>query len=263
MKHDFSLSTLQARTILAVIDELNAIGNTKTEIENAAENVINYIFENFPSDFSRDCIGVIEAFTLSNIAKKSINDGILTVFDYIAILADVKRMNETDLNDYGAFGDLYEILVRIALVKKASLIRPSMLTVKAMYQNDVVSKKYGVIEIGHNGKTFSQGTLLNYMAGKYQSVIYGVFEKEDKQAVYDLCIAGNYMDAVDYVAQYSAIWLDKYQFQADMNNLSRGQGITKKGGNIQVVYNPSKHTAFIMALENGQFDTLSDKLSSK
>ena len=263
MKHDFSLSTLQARTILAVIDDLNATGNTKTEIEKAAERVIDYIFDVFPADFSCDCIGAIEAFTLSNIAKKSINDGILTVFDYIAILADVKRMNETDLNDYGAFGDLYEVLIRIALVKKASLIRPSMLTVKAMYQNDVVSKKYGVIEIGHNGKTFSQGTLLDYMAGKYQSVIYGVFEKEDKEIVYNYCISGQYEKAVDYVAQYSAIWTDKYQFQADMDSLSRGQGITKKSGCIQVVYNPSKHTAFLMALENGKFEVLADRLTKK
>ena len=263
MKHDFALSTLQARTILAVIDELNAIGNTKTEIENAAENVINYIFENFPTDFSYDCIGVIESFTLSNIAKKSINNGVLTVYDYIAILADVKRTNETELNDFGAFGDLFEVLVRIALVKKTSLIRPSMLTVKAIYQNDVVSKKYGIIEVGHNGKTFSQGTLLDYMAGKYQSVIYGVFEKEDKEIVYDYCIRGEYEQAVNYVAQYSAIWTDKYQFQADMNSISRGQGIAKKGGCIQVVYNPSKHTAFLLALENGKFEVLADKLAKK
>lgn len=263
MRHDFTLSTLQARTILAVINELNATGNTKSEIEKAAENVINFIYEEFPDDFSADIIGTVEAFTLSNIAKKSIKNGILTVFDYIAILADVKRVNESQLNDFGAFGDLYEVLVRIALVKKACLIRPSMLTVKSIYQNDVVSKKYGIIEIGHNGKTFSQGTLLDYMAGKYQSVIYGVFEKEDKEIVYNYCATGQYEKAVDYISEYSAIWSDKYQFQVDMNNLTRGQGIVKKGGNIQVVYNPSKHNAFIMALENGMFESLKDRLTSK
>lgn len=263
MKHDFALSTLQARTILSVIDLLDASGNTKNEIESAAEKVITFLFETFPNDFSADEIGIMESFTLSHIAKKSISNGVLTVFDYIAILADVKRMNETDRNDFGAFGDLYEILVRIALVKKASLIRPSMLTVKAIYQNDVVSKKYGIIEIGHNGKTFTQGTLLDYMAGKYQSVIYGVFEKEDKQAIYEYCIRGQYEKAIEYVSQYSAIWTDKYQFQVDMDNLSRGKGIAKKGDNIQVVYNPSKHTAFLMALEDGRFETLADRLANK
>ncbi len=57
-----------------------------------------------------------------------------------------------------------------------------------------------------------------------------------------------------------SIWDNKYKFQSDMDNLTRGKGITIKGGSIQVVYNPGKYKAFLNALEEGTFTSLYDIL---
>ena len=88
------------------------------------------------------------------------------------------------------------------------------------------------------------------MAGKYTSVIYGVFSDIDKKTVYEYCKNKEYNKAIDYVCNYSAYWSDKYDCEKDLNNLSRGKGITAKAAGIQIVYNESKYNAFVSALEN-------------
>ena len=185
----------------------------------------------------------------------------MTVLEYIAILAEVKENNEKDIHDFGAFGDLFEVLIRCALMRKYSLVKWSMLSVKAINTSDIISKKFGIVEVGHNGKTLSYGNLFDYMAGDYTSIVYGVFTEEDKKEVYNLCKAHKYEKALDYVTSYSVYWASKYQFQEDMDNLTRGKGITAKKCGIQVVYNDGKYNAFINAIEEGNLTSLYETLN--
>ena len=145
-------------------------------------------------------------------------------------------------------------------MRKIALVRWSMLSVKDIKTSDIISKKFGVVEVGHNGKTLTFGTMFDYMNGDYTSVVYGVFAEEDKKEVYALVREKQYDKAIEYITNYCGYWSNKYDFQSDMDNLTRGKGITAKGANIQVVYNEGKYNAFVNALEEGTITSLADVL---
>lgn len=260
-RYENSLTTLQARTIAKAVSNYPFSLSDRKEIETAGKNIVKELENLFPAQFPFDDEHGKEnnphfsyiAFAFATCAKEGIKRGQLTVLEYISILASVKEDNEMTLKDFGAFGDLYEILIRCAMMKKYTLVRWSMLSVKAVETSDIISKKFGVVEVGHNGKSLSFGTLFDYMEGEYTSIVYGVFSEEDKKEVYKLCKNQEYEKALDYVTSYSVFWENKYDFQNDMDNLTRGKGIAAKGANIQVVYNPSKYNAFVAALEDGKF----------
>ena len=255
-----SLSTLQARTILSAI--LAFVGSLSSceNIEKAAVSIVDNLVSLFPVQFpSVDKLSFL-SFALSSCAKEGIKRGELKILDYLSMLADIKENNEQELKDFGAFGDLLEILVRCAFMKKLALVRWSMLSVKDIKTSDIISKKFGVVEVGHNGKTLTFGTMFDYMDGDYTSVVYGVFAEEDKKAVYALVRNKEYEKAIDYISNYCGYWTNKYDFQKDMDNLTRGKGITAKGANIQVVYNEGKYNAFLLALEDGKITSLADAL---
>jgi len=255
-----SLSTLQARTILSAILAFVGSLSSRSDIEKAAVSIVDNLVSLFPVQFpSVDKLSFL-SFALSSCAKEGIKRGELKILDYLSMLADIKENNESELKDFGAFGDLLEILVRCAFMKKLALVRWSMLSVKDIKTSDIISKKYGVVEVGHNGKTLTFGTMFDYMDGNYTSVVYGVFAEEDKKEVYNLVRNKEYEKAIDYISNYCGYWSDKYAFQMDMDNLTRGKGITAKGANIQVVYNEGKYNAFVSALEDGKIVSLADVL---
>ena len=260
-RYENALTTLQARTIVSIINRYQKSIETKADVEKVGKLAVKICMDKFPSAFPKNCVKSFLAFSLSATAREAVKRGDLKVLDYIAILAEEKEENESEINDFGAFGDLFEILVRCAFMRSLSLVRWSVLSVKAIDKADVTSKKFGIVEIGHNGKTLTFGTLFDYMEGNYTSVVYGVFSEEDKTEIYNLCKAREYDKAIDYITNYSAYWADKYTFQSDMDNLTRGKGITAKSANIQVVYNTGKYTAFLNALENGTFTSLADTLN--
>lgn len=255
-----ALSTLQSRTLVSLINATHAKLDTKKAIEDIALSVVERAEKDFPAQFPTNLHNGYIAFTLSACGRIGVKNGDLNVTEYISMLASAKQENEKSLKDYGAFGDLFEILVRCALIRNIHLVKWSALSVKDVKHADIVSKRFGIIEVGHNGKSLTFGTLVDYMEGDYNAFVYGVFSDEDKETVYKLCIDGNYDKAIDYVTSYSVYWNDKYTFQKDMDELTRGKGITVKGENIQVVYNSGKYNAFVGALENGTFTSLYDTL---
>ena len=259
-RYENKLTTTQARTIIDAINRFAEKMENRNDIQKNAENIVNMLENLFPAKFPVVDENAYFAFTLSSCAKVAIKRGDLNILEYIAILASVKKENEETLSDYGAFGDLYEVLVRCAFMRKLSLVKWSTLSVKSIEKTDLISKKYGNVEIGHNGKTLSFGTYFDYMAGDYNAFVYGVFTKEDKEEIYSLCINQKYEKVIDYITSYSVYWSDKYAFQYDMDNLTRGKGITEKSDGIQVVYNSGKHTAFVDAIENGVFQSLYETL---
>ena len=265
-RYENSVTVLQARTMMEYI-ETNApkLWNRET-IETFAIETVSAMKDLFPDQFKTetpDDDRKFIAFSLSACAKHAIKVGDLSVLNYIALLAEVKQENEKAIKDFGAFGDLFEILVRCALMRKLSLVRWSMLSVKDVNKTDIISKKYGKLELGHNGKTFSFGTMFDYMAGDYTGVIYGMFDDYMKERIYMLCRQHEYENALNYVTSYCALWEDKYDFQRFMDDLTRGKGITAKGANIQVVYNTGKYNAFVEALEQGKMESLYDTLQRK
>ena len=258
--HENALSTIAVRTAIAVIESDTAELKTKEQITKAASATIKYLRKTFPAVYTVDTIYSLAAFVLAFYGKKAVTIGSMTVTEYIALYAHVKRINAKVRNDLGAFGDLLEVLVRVALVKSINLVRPSMLCVRDAMKSDIVSKRYGVIEVGHNGKTLSEGTLFDAMAGKYTTVVYGVFSDSEKNRIYKACEEKNIEKALKIVCNNVALWSDKYRFEFDMNNLSRGQGIVIKSQGAQIVYNPSKYAAFLEALDKGIFPRLASLL---
>ena len=184
-RYENSLSTLQARSILYFIEKNAPAMRDKYAVEDCAFEVVEKMETEYPDIFPVDDSNGKEnnphfsylAFTFSACAKFAIKCGDLNILEYIAILAEVKEGNEKDYHDFGAFGDLFEILIRCAFMRKRSLVQWSMLSVKSIENSDIVSNKYGIIEVGHNGKTFTFGTVFDHMAGNFTSVVYGVFSK--------------------------------------------------------------------------------------
>lgn len=259
-RHDYSITTIQAKTIISLIEQIDKPLNSRKAIREAACDIIVKLRKDFPEKFPMECTGVLLAFTLSNTAKYAIKKGDLSCFNYLRILANIKQENTEKRNDFGAFGDLFEILARLALVKNLHLVNYRMLSVKAIGQNDIVSKKYGKIECGTNGKTWTGATLYDYMAGDFNAVIYGVFSDALKDKIFDYCKSGKIEKAITLVSYNAGIWEDKYIFQSDMDNLTRGAGIALKGENVQCQYNAGKNHAFLVALKTGKFTRLYDAL---
>ena len=267
-RYENSLTTLQARSILYFIEKNAPCMRDKYDVEDFAFEVVEKIEKDYPDVFPVDSASGDNnphfsylAFTFAACAKFAIKCGDLNILEYIAILAEVKEGNEKDIHDFGAFGDLFEVLVRCAFMRKKSLVQWSMLSVKSIENADIVSNKYGIIEVGHNGKTLTFGTVFDHMAGNYNAVVYGVFSEEDKKEVYTLCKNKEYEKAIDYITSYSVYWASKWQFEEDMNNLTRGKGITAKKCGVQVVYNAGKYNAFVNAIEEGKFTSLFEMLN--
>lgn len=260
MSHTTTLSTLAARTAIARIENDTASLTNIRAIYETGGNIYRELYKNFPTVYKKEMKKSVLAFVLSNVAKKAVKIGDITVSDFIRFFAKHKAKIALEMNDFGAFGDLLEILIRLYFVK-VNFHNWKLLSVREYGKADLISNKLGKVEIGHNGKTLSFGTLYDYMEGDYTSIIYGTFSEMDKKEVYKECIKGHYSKACQYIAEYVCVWKDKYMFQSDMDNLSRGKGITLKGDCIQVVYNDSKYNVFQSAVESKKFVTLKDFLS--
>lgn len=259
MSHNATISTLAARTALARIEKDTSSLNTVKEIYSTSSRIFKELYHNFPSVYKVDMKMSVIAFLLSNVAKKAVKVGDITLGEFMQFLAKHKARIAVQMDDFGAFGDLLEVLVRLSFVQK-NFRNWKMLSVREYGKADIVSSRLGKVEIGHNGKTLSFGTLYDYMEGNYDSMVYGTFSVEDKEEIYKYCIKGQYEDACNYVKEYMCVWENKYQFQHDMDSLSRGKGITLKGECVQVVYNDSKYKAFQDAIESKRFITLKEYL---
>lgn len=259
----YSLSTLERKTLIAIINAFEiAFFSDIATLQDKIINAIDELIVKYPTVFVTAGKKAYISFSLAYSAKKAVDINTITALEYIRILAHEKRNNASELNDYGAYGDLFEILIRIALIGNINLIHSNTLHVKAINCVDIISKKYGKLEIGQNGKTWQEGTVFDFMAGSFTGVIYGVFSKQDINSVFDLCENGNIKKAIEYVASYSVLWQDKYEFLYDIDNLTAGKGITIKSKKIMSQFNPGKYNAFINAIENGKFKSLQETLTN-
>ena len=263
MNYSENLTTLQARTLDSMIKMDSTILDSQTVIKRVASIIVNSAIEQFPTIYN-DCNKKrYFSFVLFALARKAIKAQTLTVLEYFKILAYVKEENAQTLKDFGAFGDLFEILIRVALLKSLGLVHAEHLSVAQVKRADIITKKYGIIEVGHNGKTWTHATLFDVLAGEYTSVIYGVFDDETQADVYNACKEQNIKLALSIVTAYAVLWTDKQAFYNDMESLTRGKFFTLKSGKIMNQYNVGKHRAFINAIESGMFESLDEILKSK
>lgn len=104
--------------------------------------------------------------------------------------------------DKGAFGDLIEVLVRVAS-KPEALITLNDLHVADVSKADIVLR--GVkTEIGTNGKTFGQSSY-DIPLGNFERFIYGTFTENDKIKIFNLCMNEQYKKAIEYVLKHMYI----------------------------------------------------------
>ena len=252
MSNRSTLSTLQARTAIEAVKKTDFNVQQIGELKKIAGTIYKDLIKRFPKNYPADVRRPLIALVLSSVGMKAVQEKQVSEIEYLKLLAYEKEKIERICSDYGAFGDMVEILARIALIDNFNLVKANMLKVKKFGAVDVNSKKYGKLEIGHNGKTLTQATLFDYMAGDYESILYGMFDEQDKQKVYAFCKKGNIGPALQIVSERMVYWNNKYDFQTDMDNLTSGKGITEKGQDIQVVYNPSKYRAFTEAIKKGK-----------
>lgn len=168
------------------------------------------------------------------------------------------RMYEL-IKDLGAIGDVIECLVRCAFIGNVNLLKCAYFHSAGFENEDIVSKK-GIFECGINGKSFMQARPNNIMYGKFTSIVYGVINDFDVGVIMDYISNDNLQGAINYVADSMYVWENKQDFVRDINMISRGKGIVYKhnAGYAQVIYNPSKHNAF---LENVRAQTLREYLN--
>lgn len=246
-----TLSVNQKNTLKRLVQKQDL-----TDIQKAINNVMT-IVKNQLSIYFDGMESQTAAFVTSYACQLAVDNGNLSVSEFMAKLAEAKAENYSKLNDKGAIGDLVEILVRLCLIK-AKLRRSCHLHVKEQGRADIVSKRLGVIEVGHNGKSWTQGDLFDFMAGDFEAVIYGMLDDYDTKEIVTYCKGHEYEKAISYVAANFGYWADKYEYQHFMDNLSRGKGVTVKAGEIQTVYNAGKYNAFQDAIENGQIHMLEE-----
>lgn len=263
MKHDYKVSTSDIKTVNYLIssmlfdDELTSA----EEIEKAGKKIIDKLCTDFPDDYNAINYHVILSFILYRVAQYAMKNGFIAPLAYLRMYAQLKRDEFYNNDDYGAFGDLLETLVRILFIRNLSLVRPSHIAVKPFGENDLISKKYGKIEIGNNGKTWTQGNRYDYMDGDFSAVVYGMFNNSDREKIFDYVINEQYEKALHLVSIRCGYWENKYDFLNDIDNVSRGKGICIKSGSIQCQFNESKYWAFRDKIDGGNYITLAELLN--
>jgi len=229
-------------------------------IKIVAEKIVNRLMIDFPKVYNEDNKGAMLAYILYKLAQRALNFGFIKVTDYLPFYANLKK-EELEKGDFGAFGDLVEVLVRLLFIGNINLVHGKDLAVRQQGAIDLVSKKFGKIEIGHNGKTWAEGCDYDFMYGKFDSVVYGMFSDADKQKVFEYMYLAEYTKALNFVAKRMCYWDNKYTFQQEMDGMSRGKGIASKGANIQSQSNESRYWMFRECADNGTFMTLEKLLS--
>ena len=273
MLHNVAISSALKHTIDNYIHQTDIARLTnRSAIASTALLLIEQIKCDFPRVLN-DIEDIALAYTLSALTKYACKVGVINVQDYLAIYATQKReaekINQRDKSrkpDFGAFGDLLEVLARAALLPNKNLLNWSHISVKQVLNSDIISRKYGRLEVGHNQKTWNEASLQDYMSGKYQAIIYGMFDVDCKQNIYTLCVNRQVEEAITYVKNYCVMYRNKYDFLEFTHTLAKNgifrAKITKaRGLLIQNDYNASIERKFFAAIENGEVVAMIDGIN--
>lgn len=178
--------------------------------------------------------------------------------DMVKQYAAFKQATSEQLNDLGAFGDLWEVLLRI-FCKPASLVRFNDLHVQVGSTTDI-NIRGKRCEIGTNGKTLADSTKEEPLHGPYDYMVYAVIDEDEKAAFFRLAKSGRVMEAARQAARCSYVFDKQTFFDLMATECGRKPAIQYKetAGHWQVVYNPSKHSAFLKMVEKYKIPTLAE-----
>ena len=172
------------------------------------------------------------------------------------------KFEQYERGDKGARGDAIEALVRFYL--KHGFIHYNDVMTQSVKKSDVGAKR-AVYEIGHNGKTFQEAlipdgmdkselTVENYMNGKYNVLIYGVFNPQF--TIKSLLNEEKFLTTMK-------VFTNKYQFCeaiAGKNGIASGWNVSHCRATVQ--YNYSLQNRFTDYCEKYSVMTLKEYLET-
>ena len=138
-------------------------------------------------DFAMDeDLGLAEAFVTLLWHQRSARYHGVAPAQFLREYVEAKFVRFAE-GDKGARGDAVEAVARYHLKKR--FIHYNDVMTSDLKRKDVTSKRFGAIEVGHNGKTFQKAyvpasqdkatfTERNYMNGDFEVVVYGAFQKD-------------------------------------------------------------------------------------
>ena len=264
MKYN-TLPTLVARSIINAIIALFNTFDTMPDNDALCDYIVAIISRvaretRFPlPSGSHDSKRAI-ALALSTAHKAALSRKLISVQQYIELYATEKECMYYEMRDYGAAGDLIEVLTRVACLPSITLTHAAHLYVKPENTSDITIK--GVkFEVAHNGKTWTFGTIDNPLYGDFTGVVYGVWDAELlKQLFFDAEV--DIPRALATIREYMCVWGDKDAFRRDMDSLfPRGKFFTIKSCKVMNNCGDGFMRRFNEAVEDGRFTTLKDFLS--
>ncbi len=171
--------------------------------------------------------------------------------DCLSTYAAFKQASEVHFSDFGAFGDFLETVLRCSC-KPANLITFADLHVKRQSETDIIIKGKKC-EVGHNGKTFANSNEYDCIGEKVDYIVYGVFDNDEKAALYKLAIDGEYTKLFDNVRAMLYVF-PVNEFAAFMGE----KGFKFKGERWQVIYNSGRARKFLEKVEEKETPTVND-----
>ena len=180
-----------------------------------------------------------------------------SVQDYLQKYLLFKFAQYYNFSDYGAIGDAIETICHAAVNEYWWRVKRENLHVAATGKVDLTYKKQK-LEVGTNGKSFLESTEEDYMNGKYSGVIYGVFSDDEKIMLYEYLKQGKLKQVISSVLDMLYFFPTKQGFSDFMAMVGRSSSLKWKGDYMQVIYNPSKHNAFLEKAEKENVKTFAD-----
>lgn len=179
------------------------------------------------------------------------------LFDYFASYTAFKAENFVRLADYGAIADLVETAVHCIACREMWRVHLKSLHVSVVGAIDVTINRIKW-EVGTNGKSFMESTPLDFMAGKYNGMIYGVFSDEEKDTLCKLFISGKTFEGLTYIAKRLYVWEDKNAFVPFCESLCKKSALewNKNGNYARFRYSESTDKAFRKEVKKQEIPSL-------
>lgn len=241
------LSSRQKAAVLSVASECVKQGKDKSD---AVKAIIRKLYSLNVVENSGDYNAAL-AVALSFYSMEKARHDEKKPIDCLATYAAFKQASEKHFSDYGAFGDFIETVLRCSC-KPLNLVTFSDLHVKRQSETDIIIKGKKC-EIGHNGKTFANSSEFDCIGEKVDFIVYGVFDNDEKAALYKLAIDGEFEKLFNNVRTMLYVFpVD--EFAAFMTE----KGFKFKGERWQVIYNDSRARKFLEKVEEEETPTVND-----
>lgn len=181
------------------------------------------------------------------------------LFEYFAKYAKAKATATLVYNDFGAVADLIETCVHCVACRELWRVKLSNLHVSDIGKIDVTINRIK-FEVGTNGKTFAESSPVNFVAGKYTGLIYGVFTEEEKERLCKYFMKGKTFAGLTFACERLFVWEDKNAFIPFCESLCKRSALewNDREKYARFRYSESTDKAFRNAVKNQKVVSLAD-----